>query len=123
MLTIACIISYYVAGMNLFDSFNYAMSTTATGGFATHNSSTEFFHSPALEYICTFFCFLSGVNFTLLYAAVIKFKIKDLFKNSEFKFYAFLVAAFTAASSLNNPVVVMKDTTWKMALRKACSTS
>lgn len=74
MLTIACIISYYVAGMNLFDSFNYAMSTTATGGFATHNSSTEFFHSPALEYICTFFCFLSGVNFTLLYAAVIKFK-------------------------------------------------
>ena len=96
VLTIACIVSYYVAGMNLFDSFNYAMTTTATGGFSTHNSSTEFFHSPALEYICTFFCFLSGVNFTLLYAAVIKFKIKDLFKNSEFKFYAFLVAAFTA---------------------------
>ena len=74
--------------MNLFDSFNYAMTTTATGGFSTHNSSTEFFHSPALEYICAFFCFLSGVNFTLLYAAVIKFKIKDLFKNSEFKFYS-----------------------------------
>ena len=96
MLTIACIVSYYVAGMNLFDSFNYAMTTTATGGFSTHNSSTEFFHSPALEYICAFFCFLSGVNFTLLYAAVIKFKIKDLFKNSEFKFYMFLVTAFTA---------------------------
>ncbi len=96
MLTIACIVSYYVAGMNLFDSFNYAMTTTATGGFSTHNSSTEFFHSPALEYICTFFCFLSGVNFTLLYAAVIKFKIKDLFKNSEFKFYVFFVTAFTA---------------------------
>ena len=27
---------------------------------------------------------MAGVNFTLLYAAVIKFKIKDLFKNSEF---------------------------------------
>ena len=99
MLTIACIASYYVAGMSLFDSFNYAMTTTATGGFSTHNthnSSTSFFHSPALEYICAFFCFLSGVNFTLLYAAVIKFKIKDLFKNSEFKFYMFLVTAFTA---------------------------
>lgn len=94
--TIACIASYYVAGMNLFDSFNYAMTTTATGGFSTHNSSTSFFHSPALEYICAFFCFLSGVNFTLLYAAVIKFKIKDLFKNSEFKFYMLLVTAFTA---------------------------
>ena len=96
VLTIACIISYYFGGMNAFDSFNYAMTTTATGGFATHNTSTEFFHSPTLEYICTLFTFLSGINFTLLYAAVIKLKIKDLFKNSEFKFYIFLVAIFTA---------------------------
>ena len=96
VLTIACIVSYYFGGMNVFDSFNYAMTTTATGGFATHNTSTEFFHSPTLEYICTLFTFLSGINFTLLYAAVIKLKIKNLFKNSEFKFYIFLVAVFTA---------------------------
>ena len=82
VLTIACIVSYYFGGMNVFDSFNYAMTTTATGGFATHNTSTEFFHSPTLEYICTLFTFLSGINFTLLYAAVIKLNIKNLFKNS-----------------------------------------
>ena len=96
VLTIACIMSYYFGGMNVFDSFNYAMTTTATGGFATHNTSTEFFHSPTLEYICTLFTFLSGINFTLLYAAVIKLNIKNLFKNSEFKFYIFLVVVFTA---------------------------
>lgn len=96
VLTIACIVSYYFGGMNAFDSFNYAMTTTATGGFATHNTSTEFFHSPTLEYICTLFTFLSGINFTLLYAAVIKLNIKNLFKNSEFKFYIFLVVVFTA---------------------------
>ena len=96
VLTVACIACYYFGGMNMFDSINYAMSTTATGGFATHNMSTEFFHSPKLEYICTLFCFLSGINFTLLYAAVIKLKIKNLFKNSEFRFYLFLVLAFTA---------------------------
>jgi len=96
VLTIACIASYYLGGMGIFDSFNYAMTTTATGGFATHNSSTEFFQSPSLEYICTLFTFLSGINFTLLYAAVIKLKIKELFKNSEFKFYIFLVSVFTA---------------------------
>ncbi len=95
VLTIACIACYYLGGMGVFDSFNYAMTTTATGGFSTHNTSTEFFHSPTLEYICTLFCFLSGINFTLLYAAVIKLKVKDLFKNSEFKFYIFLVSAFT----------------------------
>ena len=96
VLTIACIASYHLCGMGIFDSFNYAMTTTATGGFSTHNSSAEFFHSPSLEYICIVFTFLSGVNFTLLYAAVIKWKIKDLFKNSEFKFYIFLVSVFTA---------------------------
>lgn len=96
VLTIACIVSYYFGGMNVFDSFNYAMTTTATGGFATHNTSTEFFHSPTLEYICTLFTFLSGINFTLLYAAVIKLNVKNLFKNSEFKFYIFLVVVFTA---------------------------
>ena len=95
VLTIACIVCYYLGGMGIFDSFNYAMTTTATGGFATHNTSTEFFHSPSLEYICTLFTFLSGINFTLLYAAVIKLKIKDLFKNSEFKFYVFLVVTFS----------------------------
>lgn len=96
VLSMACIASYYFGGMNIFDSFNYAMTTTATGGFATHNTSTGFFHSPSLEYICTLFTFLSGINFTLLYAAIIKLKIKNLFKNSEFKFYIFLVAVFTA---------------------------
>ena len=38
---IACIASYYVAGMNLFDSFHYAMTTTATGGFSTTVSYTH----------------------------------------------------------------------------------
>ena len=96
VLTIACIVCYYLGGMSAFDSINYAMSTTATGGFSTHNTSTEFFHSATLEYTCTLFCFLSGINFTVLYAAVIKLKIKDLFKDSEFRFYLFLITAFTA---------------------------
>lgn len=95
VLTLACIGAYYLGGMSLFDSVNYAMSTTATGGFSTHNTSTEFFHSPSLEYICTLFTFLSGINFTLLYFSVIKGKIRNLFKSSEFRFYLFLVSTFS----------------------------
>ena len=95
VLTISCILSYMICGMGWFDSINYAMTTTATGGFSTHNTSTEFFHSPTLEYVCTFFTFLSGVNFTLLYLTVIKGKVSLLCKNTEFKFYLFLVGIFT----------------------------
>ena len=117
VLTVACIACYYFGGMNMFDSINYAMSTTATGGFATHNMSTEFFHSPKLEYICTLFCFLSGINFTLLYAAVIKLKIKNLFKNSEFRFYLFLVLAFTAFIMIE--LMAMRNYGLEQAFRSA----
>jgi len=95
VLTIACTASYYLAGMNGFDSLNYAMTTTATGGFSTHNTSAEFFHSPLMEYLCTLFTFLSGINFTLLYCAVIKGKVKDLMKSTEFRFYLLIISAFT----------------------------
>ena len=96
VLTIACAGSYILFGMDWFDGINYAMTSTATGGFSTHNSSTEFFNSPALEYICTLFCFLSGINFMLLYFSVTKLKIGSLFKNPEFKFYLLCIAGFTA---------------------------
>lgn len=95
ILTVACMGFYYVGGMSVFDSVNYAMTTTATGGFATHNSSTEFFNSPFIELSGAFFCFLSGINFTLLYLAVSKMKIKELFNNTELRFYLFVIFAAT----------------------------
>ena len=94
-LTIACILSFYIAGMGLFDSINYAMTTTATGGFAPHNDSAAFFQSPTIEYIAILFQFLAGVNFTMLYLAIFRFKFANLFKSSEFKLYIFVVIAAT----------------------------
>lgn len=96
MLTILCMLSFRVLGMGWFDSINYAMTTIATGGFSTHNDSIEFFRSPAIEYVSTFFCFVSGINFILLYRSVINKEVKSLVNNSEVKFYASAIAAFTA---------------------------
>ena len=95
LLTVACILSYKLCGMGWFDSFNYSMTSTATGGFATESGSIMTFHSPAEEYVCTIFCFLSGINFTLLYTSVSGLKIGQLFRNSEFRFYSAMVACFT----------------------------
>lgn len=94
-ITISCMICYKIFGMNYFEALNYAMSSAATGGFAVNNTSTEFFHSPALEYTTIFFCFISGVNFTLLYASVIKGRFVNLWKDNEFKFYIGIVSIFT----------------------------
>ncbi len=95
VLTVACGVCFYSLGMDLFDSVNHAMTTLATGGFSTHNESIEFFHSPAIEYASTFFCFLSGINFILLYNMVIRGKVGNLFRNPEVRFYVLMIFLFT----------------------------
>ena len=95
LLTVGCGLSYWAAGMNWFEATNYAMTTTATGGFAIHNESTEFFHSPTIDYISIAFQFLSGINFTLLYVSIVKMRLKALFTNSEFKLYISVVVGAT----------------------------
>lgn len=96
ILTTGCAISYHIGGMNIFDAINFSMTTTATGGFGTHNESFAFYHSKFTEYACILFTFLSGINFTLLYTSLFKGKIKNLFHNSEFKFYLIIILSFSA---------------------------
>ena len=71
------------------------MSTTGTGGFATHNASIAHFQSPGIEYSVILFCFLAGTNFTLLYFTMAKLRFRELFMNSECRLYFILVAAFS----------------------------
>lgn len=100
MLTVGCGICYYIAGMGLFDCLNYAMTTTATGGFSTHNASTGYFHNPYIDYTAILFMFLSGTSFTLLYTTLFKGRIKQFIKNSEFRFYVIIVLIATTIITL-----------------------
>jgi len=77
----------WIAGMGLFDAVNHAMATMATGGFSTKNTSIAYYTSPAIHYIITFFMFLAGVNFTLLYFGFTG-KVGRILKNEEFRVYA-----------------------------------
>lgn len=95
-ISLACFGCYMLFGMNWFEAMNYAMSSAATGGFSIHNDPIAFFNSPALEYITVFFCFLSGINFTLLYMSVLRGRVKTLFKDTEFQFYLCMLMACTA---------------------------
>ena len=95
LLTIACALSFWLAGMNWFDATNYSMSTTATGGFSTHNG-TIFLASPLIEYLAILFQFLAGINFTLLYMSLFKWKMGSLLRNSEFKMYIVTIIVATA---------------------------
>ena len=97
LLTIGCGLAFWLAGLDWFEATNYAMTTTATGGFAIHNDGTAVYQSPTVDYISICFQFLAGVNFTLLYVSLFKLKVKELFKNSEFKLYVAAVLLATLA--------------------------
>ena len=95
LLTICCCLAFWLAGMDWFQATNYSMTTTATGGFSIHNDGLLFFNSPTIDYVCVLFQFLSGINFTLLYMVVVKMNFSALLRNSEFKFYIFVVISAT----------------------------
>ncbi|MDA1073637.1 MAG: TrkH family potassium uptake protein [Proteobacteria bacterium] len=64
-LTVACAISYWLAGMSPFDAICHSFSTVAIGGFSTHDASIGYFNSPAIESVAMVFMVISGINFGL----------------------------------------------------------
>ena len=68
--SIACAVSYRVAGMSWFDAICHMFSTMGLGGFSTHDASFGFFDSPAIEAVCIFFMLIAGMNFGTLFLAV-----------------------------------------------------
>lgn len=86
-LTFACALAYRLAGMTEFDAVSHAFSTVAIGGFSTHDASIGYFNSPAIMAICTFFMFVSGVNFALHYFTWRERSLKHYFSDPEFRFY------------------------------------
>lgn len=96
LLTVICAVSLYLSGMGKFDSLCHALTTTATGGFSTHSQSIAYFNSPTIEYVEAVFMFISGINFTLLYALFFRGKIRLVIRNSELKLYVLVIIAATA---------------------------
>ncbi|MBQ7472314.1 MAG: TrkH family potassium uptake protein [Prevotella sp.] len=115
VLTVSCAFCYYEAGMGFFDCLNYAMTTTGTGGFATHNGDASFFHNPYIDYTAIVFMFLSGTSFTLLYSTLFKGKFRQFFSNTELKFYVAMI--LTATAIICGTLIVQNNYEWTDAIR------
>ncbi|MFV0529977.1 MAG: TrkH family potassium uptake protein [Flavobacteriales bacterium] len=91
LLTLIQALLLWGAGMTLFDAVNHALCTLSTGGFSTKNASVAYWNNqPLIQYIIIFFMFVAGTNFVLNYFAVTG-KIKKMFCDEEFKWYAGIV--------------------------------
>ena len=89
-ITTACMVSYWLAGMNLFDAICHAFSTVAIGGFSTYDASIGHFDSPLINAICVVFLWIAALNFALHYAAASGRSLKGYFKDPEFKAFFFI---------------------------------
>ncbi|GGZ09134.1 MULTISPECIES: TrkH family potassium uptake protein [Shewanella] len=87
LLTVACALAFWYAGMDLFDAVCHAFSTIAIGGFSTHDASIGYYQSPLINLICMVFLLIAAVNFSLHFAAFsrrgINFRV--YFHDAEFK--------------------------------------
>ena len=95
-LTCLCAMSYYLAGMSLFDAINHSFSTIAIGGFSTHNASIGHFDSVAIDFTVSVFMFLAAINFSLHFLAWKNKNFSSYMKDAEFKGYLVILLIVTS---------------------------
>lgn len=86
-------------GLGLFDAMTLAFGTLATGGFSPYADNVGHFDSSYVKWVTAVFLFLAGANVTLFHAMLAKRSLSPLWKNPEFRFYAFLLLLFGVATS------------------------
>ena len=68
-ITLACIASLKLAGMNWLDAICHAFAAMGLGGFSTHDASIGYFNSPAIELVLIVFMLLAAMNFATHFLA------------------------------------------------------
>ena len=91
-LTIVCILSFWLAGMNLFDAVGEAYGTISTGGFNMHDQSFAFYHSNPIDIIGMVFMLLGAFQFSLHFNFIWHRDLGIYFKDPEVRGYMKLLA-------------------------------
>ena len=95
ILTVACSAALWIAGMSVFDAIAHAMTTVATGGFSTSDSSVGYFDNAAAEWIIILFMVLGSLPF-ILYLQAARGRPLLLFRDTQVRWFLGTVAGATA---------------------------
>ncbi len=112
-LTIAETALLMYGDMSFFDALNHGLTTMATGGFSTYNSSM-IEQTPYIQYVILCFMFLAGVNFSVTYFGL-KGKLKKIWRDEEFKTYVSLTLIFIIITSVG--IASFTDAPFEKAFR------
>ncbi|CAK9886386.1 MAG: Trk system potassium uptake protein TrkH [Candidatus Erwinia impunctatus] len=87
LLTVACALSLWFAGMSFFDAISHSFSTIAIGGFSTHDASIGYFNSPTINTIIAVFLLISGCNYGLHFAMISGRSLRVYWRDPEFRIF------------------------------------
>jgi trk system potassium uptake protein TrkH len=76
--------------MNPFEALAHALTTMPLGGFSTENGSLEVF-APVTQWAVALFMVVAGLNFALLYLAVVRRKPAEIARDEEARLYGALL--------------------------------
>lgn len=99
-LTLVLIILLSFSRMSVFEAICHGMSTMSTGGFSTSDSSIGTWESTYVKLVMSFFMFIGGVNFSLIYVSI-QGKIKNVLTNTALKWYLGIIGVSTIIFSAN----------------------
>ena len=91
MLTAACALCYWLAGMDVFNAVAHSFSTIAIGGFSPHDASMGYYDNPLIWMVACVFMFIAALNFALHYYTYSRRTLHHYFSDSESKFYFFFI--------------------------------
>jgi trk system potassium uptake protein TrkH len=98
-ITVMCTLSYYMAGMNMFDAICHAFTTISIGGFSTYDDSMGYFNNSLIEFIAIIFMTIAGINFASHFLAWKSASIRTYLLDTEVKvFLGFLATASLVTS-------------------------
>ncbi len=98
-ITLACAAAYWLGGMTGFDAVAHAMTTIATGGFATSDQSFRIFGNASIEWSAVVFMLLGSLPF-VLYLQVARGRPMALLRDSQVRWFLGVVAVAVATVAL-----------------------
>ncbi|QKE63870.1 TrkH family potassium uptake protein [Aquipseudomonas campi] len=76
------VLAFWLAGMNLFDAINHAMSAIATGGFSTSDASLAKWQEPAVHWVAVVVMILGSLPF-VLYVSTLRGNLRALLRDQQ----------------------------------------
>ncbi|MCX7166259.1 MAG: TrkH family potassium uptake protein [Rhodocyclales bacterium] len=99
-ITVACILSLKVVGMNWLDAICHAFAAMGLGGFSTYDDSVGHFDSPAIEAVLIFFMMVAGMNFATHFVAWRGRSLRAYWMDMEAKAFVALIVVSTLVCTL-----------------------